>query len=208
MSTNTDPRIDAQLADAPAFARPILGHLRALIHRGCPDVQETLKWGRPSFILDGNILCTLAAFKAHCRFGFWNDEMSAYIARDHVKTNDGPGQFGHIASRADLPDDATLLRYLAEAVRLNADLKTAPPKPPKPKLARRPDLPIPPEFARRLEDHPRAAATFEKLPPSHRREYLEWIIGAKREETREKRLEASIQRLTQGKPMNWEYQPA
>ena len=208
MSTHTDPRIDAKFAAAPAFARPILSHLRALIHRGCPGVQETVKWGHPSFTLDGKILCMLSAFKAHCRFGFWNDEMSAYIARDHIKTNDGPGQFGHITSRADLPDDKTLLRYLAEAVRLNATLKAAPSKPPAAKPARKVDLPVPPEFAQRLKDNPKAAATFEKLAPGYRREYLEWIIDAKRGETREKRMAATIERLAEGKSLNWKYQSA
>jgi len=38
-----DPRIDAYIEKATDFAKPILRHLRKLVHAGCPDVEETVK---------------------------------------------------------------------------------------------------------------------------------------------------------------------
>ena len=42
-----DPRVDAYIDEAADFARPILSHIRRLVHAACPDVQETLKWNCP-----------------------------------------------------------------------------------------------------------------------------------------------------------------
>jgi hypothetical protein len=65
-----DPRIDAYIARQRDFARPILKHLRKVVHEGCPQVVETLKWNSPSFEHKG-MLCGMAAFKQHTVFGFW-----------------------------------------------------------------------------------------------------------------------------------------
>ena len=70
-----DSRVDAYVAKAAPFAQPILAHLRAMIHAGCPAVVETIKWGHPFFEHKG-VLCSMAAFKAHCAFGFWHSEMA------------------------------------------------------------------------------------------------------------------------------------
>ena len=59
-----DPRVDDYVARAADFARPILEHLREVVHRACPEVVETLRWRMPSFDHEG-ILCGMAAFKRH-----------------------------------------------------------------------------------------------------------------------------------------------
>ena len=69
-----DERVDAYIGRAPDFARPILAHLRTLVHAACPGVSETIKWGFPHFEFNG-ILCSMAAFKTHCAFGFWHGAM-------------------------------------------------------------------------------------------------------------------------------------
>ena len=66
----TDPRVDSYIKKAAPFAQPILKHLRQLVHKACPEVQETMKWSFPHFDYNG-ILCSMAAFKEHCSFGFW-----------------------------------------------------------------------------------------------------------------------------------------
>lgn len=38
--TPFDPRIDAYIQEAAAFAQPILRHLRAVVHEACPDVED------------------------------------------------------------------------------------------------------------------------------------------------------------------------
>ena len=201
----TDQRVDAYLQEAPDFAKPILGHLRTLIHAGCPDVEETIKWSRPFFVYRQKMLCNMVAFRAHCSLGFWQTDVAAMIARDgHGRAEDSSGQFGRITSLSDLPDDATLGGYLAEAVRIVDGGEPAIPR--TATRSRRPEIPMPSDFAAMLTQHPAAATTYEKLSPSHRREYLEWIVGAKREETRTKRMATAIEWLTAGKTKEWQYQ--
>lgn len=203
MKAKSDPRIDAYIAEAAEFARPILQHLRRLVHQGCPDIEETMKWSHPCFQHAGKILCNFASFKAHCSFGFWHQDMAVVTARDGFKTEDAMGQFGRITRRADLPDDKTLLGYITQAANLNESEKPARPKrPTRPKA----ELKVPPDLAALLRKNSKAAAAFENFSPSHRREYLEWITEAKREETRQKRLTTTIEWLTEGKKRNWKYE--
>ena len=207
METQRDARVDDYIARAPEFARPILRHLRERVHAGCPGVEETVKWGRPFFACRGQVICNMAAFKAHCGFGFWHSQVAALVERDlgGGRADEGSGQFGRITRLEDLPGDATLARYLAEAVRLLESDKPARPRPAA-GAARKPELPMPEDLALRLLKNPRAAAAFEKFSPSCRREYIEWITEAKREETRRKRLDTALEWMAEGKARHWKYQ--
>ena len=206
-SVKTDPRIDEMIAKAPAFARPILTHLRRLVHAGCPDVEEAVKWGRATFVYRGRLLCGMASFKAHCGFGFWHAEMSALVTRElgEDKAEGSSGQFGRLTRLEDLPDDATMRRCLAEAVRLNESGQ--PMRPPRATIPRKPAAEVPADLAALLEKNAKAKAAFEGFSPSHRREYIEWITGAKRDETRQKRLATTLEWLADGKPREWKNQP-
>ena len=192
-----DPRVDAYIAKSAAFAKPILTHLRELVHEGCPRVVETIKWGMPSFEYEG-ILCGIAAFKQHCAFGFWKH---ALIVKDDAKADEAMGSFGKITSMKDLPSKAVLTRYLKKAMRLNEEGVKVPREKPRPKKA----IPMHPDLKRALAANRKASATFEGFSPSHKREYLEWIAEAKREETRLRRVEQAVEWLADGKPRNWKY---
>ena len=196
----TDPRVDAYIAKSAEFGRPILRHLRKLVHESCPAAQETIKWSMPFFMHHG-ILCHMAAFKAHCSFGFRHHVMEKIVGEHDRKMEEGMGSFGRITSLADLPDDRTLRRYIAQAAKLMESGEPAR-SPPKPKAA----LPVPAVLAAALKKNKSAAAAFDKFSPSHRREYIEWIVEAKRDETRQKRLATTIEWLTAGKARNWKYQ--
>jgi hypothetical protein len=196
----TDPRVHAYIAQSAEFARPILRHLRRLVHAACPDVVETMKWRFPHFDYRGS-LCGMAAFKEHCSFGLWKGEL--ILGRGPGGADGkGMGHFGRIKSLADLPAEQDLLGYLREAVRLNDEgIK-------KPVVARqggRPRLTVPDDLAAALERNPKAQTTFHGLSPSHRREYIEWITEAKRPETRQKRLATTLEWLEQGKLRNWKH---
>lgn len=203
MAKNRDPRIDAFIKKSAPFAQPILIHLRDLVHQACPEVVETVKWGMPSFIAHDKILCGMAGFKAHCTFGFWHKGMETELGTDGAKANDAMGSLGRISSPADLPKDAVMLRYLKRAVELNA---SGEPGRPRPTGKPRPEAKVPPELAAALKKNKKAATTFAEFSPSHRREYIEWIVGAKREETRAKRLATTLAWLAEGKSMNWKYE--
>lgn len=196
--TAPDPRIDAFIAKAPPFARPILSHLRGLIHQACPDAVETIKWSRPAFDHKGRIFAIFGAFKAHASLYLWRmDEAGESIAPD----GEGMGQFGKLTSLADLPDDAELIRMIRAAVEV---IERGPA--PKPKKAPRPELPVPDELAAALAQAPAARAVFDAFPPGQRREYCEWIGEAKRPETRAERVAQAIEWLAEGKTRNWKYQ--
>jgi uncharacterized protein YdeI (YjbR/CyaY-like superfamily) len=198
----TDTRIDAYISKSADFAKPILSHLRKLVHKACPEVTETMKWSMPFFESNGAILCNMASFKAHCSFGFWN----ASLLKDpesilQVTDRNAMGHFDRITSVKDLPADKILVAYIKEAAQLNAQgVKKAPPKK-TPKAA----LPEPPALTAALKKNKKAKATFEGFPPSHRREYIEWISEAKTEDTRDKRIATTLQWLEEGKDRNWKY---
>ena len=200
MPKQRDPRIDAYIAESAEFARPILLHLRRLVHRECPAVVETMKWSFPHFQYDGTILCSMAAFKQHCAFGFWHDEMTRLLEREDAAREGAMGALGRITSLKDLPKDPALRRYLRHAMKL-IDAGA----PARARAKPRPALPVPRDLAAALKKNRAARTTFENFSPSHRREYIEWIIDAKRDETRRKRLATTLEWLTAGKPRNWKY---
>jgi uncharacterized protein YdeI (YjbR/CyaY-like superfamily) len=196
-----DPRIDAYIAKSAPFAKPILKHLRKVIHAGCPQVEETIKWSMPHFDYKG-VMCGMAAFKAHCAFGFWKGDL--ILDRGKQAEKSGMGSFGCIKSLADLPNEKTLIGYVKKAAALNeAGIKVPGRTQPKKREA----LPMPDYFSAALKKNAKARNTFEDLSPSHRREYIEWVSEAKREETREERLTTSVKWLAEGKARNWKYQP-
>ncbi|HMB56525.1 MAG TPA: YdeI/OmpD-associated family protein [Arenimonas sp.] len=193
-----DPRVDAYIANAAEFARPILVHLRERVHAGCPDVEETLKWSMPTFMHHG-ILCGMAAFKQHCTFGFWKSEL-VVAEGDNDKAM---GQFGRIVKLSDLPSNKILAGYIKQAMKLNEEgVKT----PRRSKAATPKPAPVVPEdLLAALKKNRKAQATFDAFSPSNRREYTDWLAEAKRPETRERRLAQTIEWLAEGKVRNWKY---
>lgn len=194
-----DPRIDAYIAKSQPFARPILKHLRAVVHAGCPDVVETIKWGMPNFEHHG-IMAGMAAFKAHASFGFWKGAL--IVDPKHNKSVQAMGSFGRIASLKNLPPRATLVGYVKRAAALNEVGVTVK----RPVKAPKKPLPVPADLKAALAKSAKAKAGWERLSPSHRREYIEWITSAKQAETRTRRLTKAIAQVAQGKSQNWKYE--
>jgi uncharacterized protein YdeI (YjbR/CyaY-like superfamily) len=196
-----DPRVDAYIARSAEFARPILTHLREVVHAACPEVEETVKWSFPHFMHQG-MLCSMAAFKAHCAFNFWK---GALVMDGDGGSAEAMGQFGRITTLAELPPKTVLSGYVRKAMALNESGARAPARR---KAAPKPALAVPDDLAGALRTHRKAAATFEGFSPSQRREYIEWITEAKGESTRARRLTTTIEWLAEGKPRNWKYMKA
>lgn len=193
-----DPRVDAYIAKSAEFARPILEYLREVVHQYCPGVQETIKWSSPFFDYRGP-LCHMAAFKQHCAFGFWKGAL--FLA--DAKNEEAMGQFGRITSLREAPGKNVLAGHIRQAMKLNEDgvqparkTKDAAPRPP---------ATVPGDLAAALQKNRKAAAVFDAFSPSARREYIEWLTEAKREETRQKRLAQAIEWIAEGKQRNWKY---
>jgi uncharacterized protein YdeI (YjbR/CyaY-like superfamily) len=194
---NTDPRIDAYIAKAAPFARPIMEKIRERVGAAAPEAVETMKWSAPCFTVDGKILLVMAAFKAHAALNFWRGQE---IGGDAQKAG-AMGQFGKLTSTNDLPPDTELDALIREAAAL---AKTAP-APRKVKHEPKPPATMHPAFAAALKDNPKAQQVLEGFPPSAQREYLDWISEAKQDATRTKRITDAVQWLSEGKRRNWKY---
>jgi len=191
-----DPRIDAYIAEAGDFARPILEHLRELVHKTVPGAGEAIKWGMPHFTHKGKNVAGMAAFKEHCAFTIHGEGRHGGA--------DGMGSCGKLASMADLPPVEVLTTRVSKACeRIEAD-GSAVKRAAKPKAQA--EVAVPQDFAAALLENPQANSTFEAFPPSQRREYVTWISEAKQEATRAKRLATSIEWLAEGKRRNWKYE--
>ncbi len=200
-----DKRIDEYIKNAKPFARPVLNHLRELVHQACPEVTETIKWGMPSFEYKGPLV-GFASFNQHCAVGFWKaslmkDPQKILTIRQEEKS--AMGNLGSIRSLEDLPSGKVMLAYIREAARLNEEgIKLVRPKP-----AGRKALVIPKELSDALSQpgNKNAQAVFNAFSDSHKREYAEWIAEAKTEVTRQKRLASTLEWLKEGKSRNWKY---
>lgn len=196
---NKDPRVDAYIEKSADFAKPILTHLRKLIHKASPKVSETVKWSMPAFEYKG-LVCNLAAFKQHCAFGFWKQSLLEKGAFPAEKT--AMGSFGRITSKKDLPPDDVIVKLVQQAVELNENgVKVDKKKP-----AARKELVVPDYLTAALKKNKAAQKTFDGFPYSCKKEYVEWITEAKTEPTREKRLATTIEWLSEGKRRNWKYE--
>jgi uncharacterized protein YdeI (YjbR/CyaY-like superfamily) len=193
-----DARIDAYIARAQPFARPILEKVRERVHRAIPNVEEAIKWSMPAYLADGKILLITAAFKGHAALNFWRGQE---LESSHESVG-AMGQFGRIKSVEELPSDAELDRLIREA----AELAKSAPAPRKAKHEPKPQPAMHSDFAAALDKAPKARAALDAFPPSARRDYLEWIADAKQDATRAKRIATAVEWLSEGKRRNWKYE--
>ena len=192
---NKDPRVDAYIEVSADFAKPILEHIREVMHEACPNVEESIKWNFPVFSYHG-IMANMASFKEHCAFGFWKP--SLILEGDEEKSAEAMGQFGRLTSVDDLPPREALIGYIHRAMELNE-------KGIQPNKKSKSELEMPEDFRDALGKVSGALKAFEAMPPSHRREYIEWIVEAKRDATRRRRIEKAVDQVSEGKSLNWKY---
>jgi uncharacterized protein YdeI (YjbR/CyaY-like superfamily) len=199
---NFDPRVDAYINKSAAFAQPVLTHLRELVHKTVPDVEESIKWSMPFFTYKGQMYGNLAAFKQHCSFGLFGAAMRDQLKKDGFDS-DGMGSLGKITSLKDLPANKVLVGYIRQAAALIDDgAKTMT----RPKKAAKPAAEVPAELAAALKKSKAATQVWKAFSPSCQREYAEWITEAKRDETKEKRIVQAIEWIAEGKQRHWKYQ--
>ncbi|BAP29360.1 uncharacterized protein CHSO_0323 [Chryseobacterium sp. StRB126] len=194
--------IDTYIEKSQDFARPILNYLRETVHEYCPDAEETMKWSFPHFIYKGKNLCAMASFKQHCTFGFWLEKeikTIQEITQDIEKSS--MFSLGRITRIEDLPSKPQLKKAIKEAMELTdmgVTMKKAAPS--------KTEVEIPDYFQSALEAQSKTLAIFEKASPSFRKEYITWIIDAKTETTRNKRMEQALEWIAEGKGRNWKYE--
>lgn len=194
-----DPRIDTYIARSAEFAKPILAHLRAVVHAACPDVEETMKWSMPHFDYRGAMMCSMAAFKAHAVFGFWK---GALVLGAKAQRREAMGSFGRITSVKDLPAKKVLVGYIRKAMALNEEGVTVA----RPRKHAKAAPAMPPELAAALKKAKGAWAQWQAFTPGQRREYVAWIVDAKQEATRVRRIATTVSQVAEGKSQNWKYE--
>ena len=195
--------IDVYIAKSADFAKPILIHIRELVHKSCPEVEEKMKWSFPHFDYKDEMMCSMAAFKQHCAFGFWKASlMKDPVLVENARSESAMGHLGRITSVKDLPSDKKIISWIKEAMKLNDQgIKL----PSKIKTTIKKELEVPWELIRALSKNKKAQQVFEAFAYSHRKEYIQWICDAKTDETRNKRIATAIEWIAEGKGRNWKY---
>lgn len=197
-----DKRVDAYIQNAESFAQPILQTLRAVVHQGCPNAEETIKWGIPFFLYKGKILCWMASFKGHCAFGFWlGKKLKDTSGILEKETRSAMGHLGKITAVKELPPKKLLIAYIKEAMLLTDGKKgSAATK----KIERK--LEIPNWLITVLKKNKRAYSNFQEFSFAKQNDYVVWVTGAKTEVTRQKRMSTMLEWLAEGKSLNWRYE--
>lgn len=199
----TCTKVDAYQDSVAEFAKQIMAHLRKLLHETCPGIVEEIKWGIPHFDYKGEMMCMFAAYSKHCSFSFWKEELMS-----DPRFRDNPGKkapkrfLGKLNSLSDLPPDKELIAFIKEAMRLNEQKIKLSPKP----SEKRKEVAMPGFFAEALAGNPAAKAIFESKSDSFRKEYIVWLADAKTDVTRQKRVEESLEWISEGKGRFWKYQ--
>lgn len=195
--------IDDYIAKSAAFAKPILNHLRQLVHKACPDIEEKIKWSFPHFDYKGDMLCHMAAFKQHAAFGFWKAPlMKDPVLMQEARSESAMGHLGRITSLNDLPPDKKLIAWIKEAMALNDKGIKLPSKTARPQK----ELVIPDYIIKAIKKNKQAWQVFDAFAYSHKKEYVSWITEAKTVETRLRRLATAIEWIAEGKGRNWKYE--
>lgn len=197
-----DLRIDIYIKKSDDFAKPILNHFRDLVHKTCPLVEETVKWGFPHFDYKNSPMCYMASFKQHCAIGFWKAALMNDSKKliEKASTEETMGHLGKITSLKDLPKNAILIKYIKDAMKLNEEGIKLPPK----KNVTKP-LDLPDYFTKALGKNKKALKTFEGFSNTNKKEYVLWVSEAKTEETKLTRLKTAIEWMSEGKVRNWKY---
>ena len=201
-----EKKIDAYIAKSADFAKPILNHIRELVHKTCPDVEEKVKWGMPFFDYKGEMLCHMASFKQHAVMGFWKASlMKDSILFENAKSETAMGHLGKITSLKDIPSDKKITAWIKEAMVLN-DKGIKLPAKIKPTEKEKKELTVPDYFTKALAKNKKAKQAFENFAYSHKKEYLAWVTEAKTEETRNKRIATALEWMAEGKSRLWKYE--
>jgi uncharacterized protein YdeI (YjbR/CyaY-like superfamily) len=195
-----DPRVDDYIAKSPAYAQPIMKHIRGLIHQAVPNIVEVIKWAHPHFEYKGPAF-SIGAFKEHLGLNFWKSKLMD-DPEGLFKYDGSAGSMGKIKSLADLPEDDILMAYFMLAADLNEQgVKATTPK----TAPEKKQLIIPDDLIAAFKNDTTAMQHFEQFNYSAKKEYVDWLAEAKTTETRQKRLKTIMEWVAEGKTRYWKY---
>lgn len=176
----------------------ILNNLRSIILYVDNRIEEDWKWGVPCYNYKG-LLCWTAGFKNHVGINFFKGILieDTYKSFIEDKKDKKGSRFIRFKSLDDI-NEKVIKDYILQAVYLNEkELKVT-----KKEIV----VVVPEYFQEILNLNLKAKKIFENFAPSHKREYIEWITGAKQKKIREKRIKQTIELLEDGKHLHWKYE--
>ncbi len=194
-----DKRVDDYMAKSADFAKPILIEIRARVHKACPEAVETIKWGFPHFVYREKILCSMAAFKAHCALGFWQ----ADVLKIDATTTRAMGDFGRLMTLKDLPTARQFSALVKQAMQ-HIDAGTARRAPTKKAIPKA--LVTPDDFHAAIVKNKVASGVWGDFSHTKQKDYIDWINEAKREATRLARIQQAVEWIAEDKGRNWKYE--
>lgn len=187
LHTEASHQISEYIESMPEWSRNICKKLRTIIHKADPQMHEDWKWG-PNFNHNG-MVCGFGAFKKHVSFVFFQGaQMKDAKKILQLGGANAHNRMMHILNVKDIKEKV-LIDYIKEAVQINMNGKAVGiSSPAKVEIETPADLQI-------LLEHTGLSEYFDMLAYTHRKEYILWITEAKKAETREKRLEKTIEML-------------
>jgi len=196
-----NPKITEIIENAPEFERPVLKHLREIIHKACPEIEERISWSRPHYYYKGKGMLVTDALKERVTFGTWFELDVRNAPNLSKEAKDAIEPLGFLKSMDDLPSDKILIEIIHQAMwNIDNNVKVKSEKKPKPELV------IPDYLTKALAKNKKAEENFNAMSPSHKREYVDWIVDAKTEETRERRIAQMIEMVLEKKSRYAKYQ--
>jgi len=194
---NDQQKIEAYI-QKHADKKDLLQKLRAIAL--ATEMQETLKWGIPTYTIRGKNVAGIASFKEYAGIWFFQ---GALLKDEHqllVNAQEGKTQAMRQLRFTSVEEiDGQLLKaYLEEAV---ANEKAGK----KVKIAKKAPPQIPALLKDALSQSPELNQMYFQLSEAKQREYAEYITEAKREETRLNRLEKVIPMIKAKKGLNDKY---
>ena len=190
-------KVDAYIAKQTQWKEK-LQQLRHIMRQ--TDMKEEVKWGKPTYTLDGKLVVGMADFKNHMALWF---HQGVFLKDKHNKlVNAQEGvtkalrqwRFG----QEEEIDTNLVLEYVEEAIE-NAKVG----KEMKPQQKK--EVSLSPLLKNALEKDSALKENFEKLTPGRQREYATYIAEAKREATQQSRLEKCIPMIKNGVGLNDKY---
>ena len=181
--------VDEYIANASECTRPILIKLRRIVRDASPKLEEAIKWGVPCYVCKGPVV-GFAAYQKHVSWGLWKSRLVK--DPDGLLGNRGIVMGGKFTTVSEIPAASKLAGLIKQVIALNeAGVKN--PKPPDPR--------VPADFAAAMKASSGAAEHYAAFTPARKWQYVNWIEKAKRPETRAKRIEMAVERISEGKTM-------
>jgi uncharacterized protein YdeI (YjbR/CyaY-like superfamily) len=195
-STMTDSqKIDAFIAKQTKWKEK-LEKLREILLQ--TDLKEELKWGKPTYTLNGKLVVGMAEFKNHMALWF---HQGVFLKDKHnklINAKEAKALRQWRFEENDKIEQKIVLEYVGEAIancKAGKELKPVQKK----------GVSIPPLLDEAFKKDTTLKEHFQKLTPGKQREYAEYITEAKQEKTKLSRLEKCIPMIKNGVGLHDKY---